>query len=307
MINNKTVGLLIVTLNEEDNIIRCLEPVVQSAIIDKVLVIDSESEDKTADIVKQYGIELQSIKKKEFNHGATRELGRNKIATDIVIMLSADVFALNNETFINLIKPIVNGDAAVTYARQIPHDGANIFESFPRQYNYGLDMQSRTWSDIKKYGVYTFFCSNSCAAYDNKILSSIGGFKTVLTNEDYLAAFDLLKVGHRIVYVPNSVVKHSHSYTLAKEFKRYFDTGYIRGMFPEIQAAVGHPEIRGLSYSLEFIKSVYETNILLIPYALVNLIIKWFGYKIGYYGKHLPKRVKRVVSQYNFYWDSDYQ
>ena len=307
MLNNKSVGVLIVTRNEEKNVIKCVESILQSDIIDKVLVIDSESEDKTADIVKQYGIELHDIKKREFNHGATRELGRNKLSTDIVIMLTADVIVLNNETFINLITPIAKGDAAVTYARQIPHDGADIFESFPREYNYGLDRQSRAWSDIKEYGVYTFFCSNSCAAYDNKILSSIGGFKTVLTNEDYLAVFDLLKAGYRIIYTPNSVVKHSHSYTLLMEFKRYFDTGYIRGMCPELQVAAGHPDIRGLSYSREFITSVYKINILLIPYALVILIIKWFGYKIGYYGKHIPKSIKRIMSQYSFYWDSNYQ
>ena len=136
-----------------------------------------------------------------------------------------------------------------------------------------------TGIDVNKYGVYTFFCSNSCAAYDNKLLSSVGGFKTVLISEDYLAVFDLLKAGYRIIYVSDAVVKHSHSYKLSMEFKRYFDTGYMRGMFPKIQQAVGQAENRGINYSIAFIKSVYKTKILLIPYALVILIFKWIGYR----------------------------
>jgi rhamnosyltransferase len=306
MLNNKSIGLLVVTRNEENNVRKCLEPVLKSEIIDKILVIDSSSDDSTPQIVKNLGVDIFTINTEQFNHGATRELGRTKLATDIVIMLTADAFALDSTTFYNLVKPIAENNSAVTYARQIPQDGADIFESFPRQYNYGLDMQVRTWRDIKIYGVFTFFCSNSCAAYDNKLLSSIGGFKTVLTNEDYLAAFDLLKAGNKITYVPDAIVKHSHSYTLSMEFKRYFDTGYIRSLYPEIQKVTGNAENRGISFTLQFFKHILHYHWYYLPYAIIITITKWLGFRFGFYGKIFPLAMIKKMSLYKFYWESQY-
>ena len=47
MLNNKSIGLLVVTRNEENNVRKCLEPVLKSEIIDKILVIDSSSDDSS--------------------------------------------------------------------------------------------------------------------------------------------------------------------------------------------------------------------------------------------------------------------
>tara|TARA_B100001250_G_scaffold414393_1_gene452484 strand:- start:2766 stop:3695 length:930 start_codon:yes stop_codon:yes gene_type:complete len=306
MVSSKSIGLLIVTRNEESNIERCLKPVIASKIIDKILVIDSESEDSTPEIIKKYNLPLFIIKKEEFNHGATRELGRKKLDTDIVIMLTADAFAKSEETFYHLVAPICKGDVAVTYGRQLPRKNADIFESFPRQYNYGSETLIRSMDDVDRFGVFTFFCSNSCAAYDNKILSSIGGFKTVLTNEDYIAAYDLLKNGYKIMYTSTSEVYHSHKYNLREEFKRYFDTGYIRAIFPQIQARAGGAERRGVDLSIKFIKKVINENFMLLPYAIINTLVKWIGFKFGFYYKFFPLFLIKRMSLYSFYWNSKY-
>ncbi len=306
MLRSKTIGLLVVTRNEEKNIKKCLIPVIASEIIDEILVIDSSSTDNTPKIVTELGVKLITIDKKMFNHGATREYGRGALSTDVVIMLTADAFAIDSDIFNYLVQPIIEGYAAVTYGRQIPHDNADIFESFPRYFNYGNSTQLRGWGDIHEYGIYTFFCSNSCAAYDNDKLTSVGGFKTVLTNEDYLAAFNLLKAGNKIAYVPEAVVKHSHSYTLIMEFKRYFDTGYIRSLYPEIQKVAGNAENRGLSYTLKFMRDILRNHWYYFPYAIINIIAKWIGYRCGFYGKIFPVFIRRRMSLYKFYWESKY-
>ena len=86
----------------------------------------------------------------------------------------------------------------------------------------------RSLQDLQQYGAYTFFCSDSCAAYSNRALEEIGGFPEVLLGEDTVVTAKLLRKGHRIAYVAEAEVFHSHAYSLLQEFQRYFDTGFAR-------------------------------------------------------------------------------
>ena len=56
-----------------------------------------------------------------------------------------------------LTRPIIKGLASISYARQIAHDGAGFFESFPRDYNYPKSSHIRGIEDADTFGVYTIF------------------------------------------------------------------------------------------------------------------------------------------------------
>ncbi len=90
-----------------------------------------------------------------------------------------------SEALGRLVDPLVQGLSATAYARQVPHHGAGFFEAFPREYNYPPTSHVRSLKDLSKYGVYTFFCSDSCAAYTNAALDAVGGFPRVLLGEDW--------------------------------------------------------------------------------------------------------------------------
>lgn len=272
-----------------------------------VSIIDSSSTDETACIARRHKAKFLVIDQGDFNHGATREFARKQINSEFVVFLTQDAIPNSSDLIDKLVKPLLEDEAiAVSYGRQIPHDGADIFEAFPRDYNYGTDPQIRGIDDVADYGVYTFFCSNSCAAWRNSALDSIGGFRAVLTNEDYLAVADLLQNGYKIAYVPEAVVKHSHRYTLRQEFQRYFDTGYVRAQYPLIQQLVGQAEARGTSFVKALLKRLWSDQPLMIPYAVIQSLVKWLGYRIGFYGLHLPLWFKKCLSQQSYYWDSVY-
>lgn len=78
------------------------------------------------------------------------------------------------DTVEKLIAPLLEQKASISYARQQPHHGANIFASFARTFNYPQESYVRSMQDMDQYGVYTFFCSNSCAAYRNVALDQVG-------------------------------------------------------------------------------------------------------------------------------------
>jgi len=271
-----------------------------------VLVIDSSSSDSTAVIAKELGAKVITIPQAEFNHGATRELARKQFRHDIVVYMTQDVEVISSNFIQYLIDPIIKSkDVAVSYARQIPFDNADIFETFPREFNYPEVSQIRSIDDIDKYGIYTFFCSNSCAAYRDSALNRIGGFDSSVNSEDYFAVAKLLDKGYKIAYVAESVVKHSHEYSCVEEFKRYFDIGYVRAQYPEVQKIVGHAESRGKVFVKELIlRLIVKNKIYLVPYAFVQTATKWLGYRMGYYGRCLPTAVKKKLSDQAHYWSS---
>ncbi len=303
---SQSVGVVIPALNEEKNLSICLPALLASTVPLKVILVDSGSTDNTGHIAEDMGIDVLRIEGHQFNHGATREMARQRLNTDVAVMLTADAYITEPTTIEKLLRPILEGKAIAAYARQIPHDGAGIFEAFPREFNYGDKPQLRGIEDVAAYGVYTFFCSDSCAAYRNQALDQVGGFKPTLPSEDYFAVAKLLLAGHKVAYVPDAVIRHSHRYNLVEEFQRYFDTGYVRAEQPWVQELVGAAESRGQAFFLELIKRLARSSPHLIPYAMLQTIVKWLGYRVGYHGHKLPETMKRALSAQNYYWSSIY-
>lgn len=269
-------------------------------------VVDSESTDSTVVLAEAAGIMIHRIQRMNFNHGATREMARKLVDADIVIFMTQDAIPSDDSLIEKLVEPIISGKASLSYARQIPRSDANIFEVFPRQFNYPAESQIRGIKDVDKYGVYTFFSSDSCAAYLNSALDEIGGFQPTLASEDYFAVAKLLQKGHKVAYVAEAVVVHSHSYNLWKEFKRYFDVGYVRAENPWVQAIVGQAEGRGRDYFYAFIRELAISKPWLIPYAVINTFVKLLGYRVGFWSLNAPKWWKKMLSGQPNYWDSRY-
>jgi rhamnosyltransferase len=302
----KTVCVVILTFQAELHLPKIIPLLISSPLKSSVLIVDSSSTDNTLKIAGSFGVNTLRISRNEFNHGATREKARKHIGSDIVVMMTQDAYPLNNTMLEHLVRPLLQGEASVSYARQIPHEGADIFEGFPRFFNYPSVSHSRDIGDLKKYGVFTFFCSNSCAAYLNSALDEIGGITSILTHEDYFAVARLLQKGHRIAYVADAVVRHSHKYSLLQEFKRYFDAGYVRAENPWVTEIAGNAESRGKEFFIAFLKEVARKRPLLIPYAFLNTFVKLFGFRVGYYSLNAPLWFKKMFSSQKNYWISIY-
>lgn len=297
-----TIGVAVITHAARYHLPRCLPPYLNSKLKPRVLVVNSSSHDGTAEAAEALGAETLIIPRQEFNHGATRELARKHLGTDIIIMTTPDAYAANEDLLENLVQPLIENKASIAYARQLPHEGADFFESFARNFNYPKTSHIRSLDDAKEYGVYTFFCSNSCAAYTNSALNEIGGFEPVLLGEDTVAVARLLHRGHRIAYVAEAEVYHSHRYTLGQEFKRCFDAGLARKGYRHLITIGGKDTARGTAYTLEMSKRLWQENRSLLPYAIAQTAAKWLGYQFGKYSVKAPVWFKKGLSSQDFYW-----
>ena len=251
-----TIGILIPTYQGVKHLKSCLLPLLQSSLNPRILVIDSSSKDGTAQLVRSLGVELVIIPKKEFNHGATREWGRKMLATDIVVMITQDAYPTCSNMLNKLLAPLLHHQASVSYARQIPHKNAGLLAAFARKFNYPSTSHIRNINDSKHFGVYTFFCSNSCAAYLNQALDEVGGFPSLPFGEDTAVVAKLLHQNHSIAYVSEAVVYHSHDYSLMQEFYRHIEIGSFREKIKHLIALGGNDRKRGSAYTKALFKEL---------------------------------------------------
>jgi rhamnosyltransferase len=299
---NQTIGIALITHNAKHHLSKCLPPLLNSSLKPKVLVVNSSSTDGTVEEALRMGADTLVIPRAEFNHGLTRELARKTLGTDIVVMMTPDAYAVDNHVIEKLVAPLLKKKASVAYARQIPHDGAGLFESFPREFNYPTESHIRSIFDVTHYGIYTVFCSDTCAAYLNEALNEINGFQEVLTGEDTVAVAKLLHRGHRIAYVAEAIVKHSHHYSLLQEFRRHFDTGLARKTYENLLLFAGSDSTRGKEYVRALFAKIKNEKPWLMPYACLHVIAKWLGYRIGAASVNAPHWFKKALSSQDFYW-----
>lgn len=297
------IGIAVITHQAKHHLKYCLPPLLKSPMKPKILVVNSSSHDGTVEEAETLGAETLVVPRNSFNHGKTREAARKHLATDIVIMITPDAYAEDSSLVETLTRPLRDGTASIAYAKQIPHQGADLFASFSREYNYPEKSQLRGIEDLDTYGVYTFFCSNSCCAWKNSALDSIGGFSHLLLGEDTVAAAKLLRKGHKIAYISEARVRHSHSYSLWQEFQRHYDTGLARRQYGQLFSGAGGDNKRGKAYALALLKKVYQTKKQLLPYAVLQTAAKLAGYYIGKLTLNAPITIKRTLSSQDFYWD----
>ena len=301
-----SVGVVVLTHQAKEHLQHSLPHIIHSPVKPRVLVVNSSSRDGTVELAQQMGAETLVIPRQELNHGLTRERARKHLDTEIVVMMTPDAYPTDAGTLARLIAPVVQGRAAAAYGRQIPHDGADIFEAFPRYFNYPATSHIRSLNDLPHRGVYTFFFSDTFAAYSSRALDDLGGFPAVLTWEDAITAARLLRRGHRVAYVADAVVKHSHRYGLKAEFRRFFDAGYVRRVHKDVFSAPETDHGRGWLFFRKLVRELYRTGSAhLVPYAVLQTGVKLAGYRMGKFGPRLPLAVKKRLSSQDYYWTSD--
>lgn len=230
-----SLSVVIPTLNAEDEIDRLLDTIeAQSLQPLDILVVDSSSDDGTVDeVAKHPCVNLVRIERKEFNHGSTRDMALRRSAGEFVCFLTQDAVPASNRYLERLVAPFLADDSiALVTGRQLPKADARRFEQLVRKFNYPNAPSVRSKSDLPKYGIKTFFASDTCSAYRRTAYLECGGFDYVNTNEDMLMAARFIASGLKVAYEPSAEVYHSHNLTPSQQFAR----NRAVGMFLESHA-----------------------------------------------------------------------
>jgi rhamnosyltransferase len=271
---------------------------------EQVLIIDSSSTDGTADLARAAGFRVHSIAPSEFNHGATRQLGADLLGeVEILVYLTQDAVLATSDAIDTLLEAFADPEIAAAYGRQLPRPGANGIEVHARLFNYSSESRIRNLEMREELGIKTAFISNSFSAYRRSQLIVFGGFpRNTILAEDMVIAARFLLGGLKVAYVAEAQVYHSHAYTWAQDFKRYFDTGVLHSREKWLLGEFGQVNGEGKRFVASELSHLWREEALLIPSALVRTGLKLLGYRLGKMEHKLSVGWKRRLSMHRSFW-----
>lgn len=268
------------------------------------LVVDSESTDDSPAAFRQFGATVVGIERRTFNHGGTRQRAvEMRPDAEIVVMLTQDAIPQTGDAIRRLVAAFADPAVGMAYGRQLPRTVARGIERHARLMNYPPQSETRGLDDRTRVGVKTVFCSDSFAAYRTSALAAVGGFpEDAFFAEDQLVAGRMLIEGWRIAYRGDAEVVHSHGYTFAEEFRRYFDVGVFHGRNRWLIDTFGAAEGEGLRFIRSELAYLARHDPRQLPSALVRTFAKYAGYSMGAREAKLSNRWKQRLSMQPFYW-----
>jgi len=298
------VALLIPTYNAGDRWIEVLRSInKQTVACDVKMIVDSGSTDKTVELASVEGFDVTLIAQSEFNHGATRQMMADKANADICVFLTQDAILDSADSIAQLINAFKDPEIGLAYGRQLPHKGAGAQESHARFFNYPDKIAVRSFKDKDRLGFKVFFCSNSFAAYRTVALNSAGGFPSEsIMGEDAITAAKLLMQGYKIAYIPGATVRHSHSYSLSEEFKRYFDTRVFHEQHKWLIETYGAPTGEGFRFLKSEFFFIAQHEPTALPRVILSIFAKYMGYFSGKFYKRIPSGWIGKFSMHHRYW-----
>lgn len=201
----------------------------------EVLAVDSGSRDGSLELLSQYPVRVIQIPPESFNHGETRNLGARSADSEsqYVVFLSHDALPANPRWLQSLVNPLViDSTVAGAFSRHIPRPGANaaVVRQLVQLTQSGgserlVKQMPVTEAEFEANKFNLVFFSNTSSVLRKSAWEKYP-FPKADFAEDALWAEQVLRAGHKIVFEPESVIKHSHNYSLVEQFRQNVDHAY---------------------------------------------------------------------------------
>lgn len=248
--------------------------------VQKISYILTESMDDTKKILDSISATYTTILKNEFSHSLSRENIAMKSKSDILVFITQDIEIKNDDWLEKLINPIIKNEAEASFSKQLTK--YDDIEKYTREKNYPEKSYIVSEKDIPKLGLGTFFFSDAASAIKTQIFKELNGYdkKSLPTNEDMYIAYKLITNGYRIKYCADSIVYHSHKFTLKQLYKRYYDTGVFFKQNNYLDKYGTNKSGGNLAIYI-FKRAIQEKNIKVLIKFFPNMIVRYLGMKIG--------------------------
>ncbi len=231
--SKKKVSIVIPTYNAGDEFAEVLEMIERqrSSYPWELICIDSGSADRTIEVARDFGARLFQIRKEDFNHGLTRNLGVSKAEGEYIVLMTQDALPQDENWLVSLVRCLVEDErVAGAYSRQIPRDNCNPFiKERLRDWFAGGELRRvqgienpeelNGLSPRERFKLFAFDNVSSCI---RRAIWERYPFEKRDFGEDLAWAKKVVEEGYRIVFEPESVVVHSHNNSLWYEFKRVY-------------------------------------------------------------------------------------
>ncbi len=222
---NPLVSIIVPTLNEENNISRCLSSLEKIEYANKeIIVVDGGSKDRTVEIAKEFGVKIITFNELPENwvgKSYACHLGYKKSRGDILLFTDADtVHTPNSLTF--TISKLLNHN--ITLLSTIPYQQAERWYEYLSGYYFFLAWLIRG----PKINIYNkekkdFFAIGQYMLFQRDKYEQLGGHVAIHEKvvEDFALAKLVKESGHHLYYVDNKKIVTCRMYP--DGFKSFYE------------------------------------------------------------------------------------
>jgi len=193
----------------------------------ELVIVDSMSDDGSAELARKYADIFFQVKREDFNHGQTRNLAIGKSSGELIALLVQDATPADNHWLKKLADHFQDRKVAGAYSRQIPRPDCRPLIKI-RLSGWAAGQSVRKIQEFDPQKSHSPNEMIEAFSFDN-VSSMIRReawqetcFQSRKFAEDILWARQVLEKGWKIVYEPESAVIHSHNKSLWYEFKRVY-------------------------------------------------------------------------------------
>ena len=180
----------------------------------ELIVIDSGSTDGSVELIrKSQPAHFIQIKHEDYNPSRVMNHGMKLARSAFGIFLNADATPQGTGWLRPLVMALQDQQVAAVFGRQIPRPDCQAVYAHDYERCFGPDRESTQWEH---------FFSMASSGLRKDIWSRRGFLEKMQYSEDDEYTRWCRQEGYQILYVPESLVMHSHNYTPQQAYKRSF-------------------------------------------------------------------------------------
>lgn len=181
----------------------------------ELIVVDSGSTDQTLEIVSNYPHRLIEIEPQAYFPGAVLNMAIPQARGEIIVFQNSDSVPLSPYTFERLLAAFDDPAVAAAFGRQLPRPEAHGWVRRDYAASFPPTSPAPPWLKM----------SLVLAAIRKAVWEQRPFYTDAWASEDSEWANWAEQTGHRVAYVPDAIVMHSHNYTLKELYGRRFVEG----------------------------------------------------------------------------------
>jgi rhamnosyltransferase len=288
-------SIVIRTFNEERHLPDVLASIASQrcdGIRHETLIVDSGSTDGTLEVAAKHNCKILHINKGDFSFGRSLNMGCQAAVGEYLVFVSGHCIPVGAHWLGDLIKPLAEKAAALTYGRQVGGETSRFSECRIFEKYYPAK------SKIPQEG---FFCNNANAALPRKIWQDFPFDEELTGLEDMWLGKRLVERGLKIGYVAEACVLHLHDEswsTVRNRFER--EAIALQRIMPQIHISAsdflryfGSAMLHDCADALQQ-KKLFSR----IPEILMYRLMQYWG---AYRGNHLHRKLSSQMKERYFY------
>jgi rhamnosyltransferase len=183
----------------------------------ELVCLDNESDDGTVEELRKYTKRIVNIPRGAYVPGKVLNRGMELANSARVVFLNSDCTPQDAHWLRNLLAGFGSGDqVAAVFGRQIPRPDCHPLLAKDTENTYGDGSRQKYWRHC---------FSMASSAISRAVWESRRFDEDLRYSEDIDWTWRVRQAGYEVRYVPDSVVMHSHNYTLRQFYGRHFGEG----------------------------------------------------------------------------------